>query len=320
MPEFEIVDTGRARLRVALEGDGPLVIMVHGFPESWYSWRHQMSPLAEAGFRAVAIDVRGYGGSDKPKTVDAYRMEEMVADVAGVASALAPGEKAVIVGHDWGAPIVWNTAIARPDVVRAVVGLSVPHAGAPARSYSEGYEAATAQGMFHYHAYFQPVGPAEAEAESDVRNFLRRFYYSVCGEAPEGAWPMKGADAKLLDGMADPAEFPGWLTPADLDYYVGEFERSGFFGPISRYRNFQRDHAWMQAFKPGLIQQPAMFIAGDRDPARGGFSGTKDPIAVMKTVAPNFRGGRLLEDCGHWTQQERPREVNALLLDFLRHL
>jgi pimeloyl-ACP methyl ester carboxylesterase len=321
MPEFRTIDTGRAKLRAAVEGEGPLVIMVHGFPESWYSWRHQTGPIAQAGYQVAALDVRGYGGSDKPKDVAAYSMEELTGDVAGVAEAMAPGGKAILIGHDWGAPIVWNTALTRPDVISAVAGLSVPYAGVPKRPFTEIFtEAFTSKGHFFYQAWFQNVGPPEAEAEADVRGFLRKFYYGICGDAPDGTWPQKAHGATLLEGMVDPDPFPAWLTSEDLDYYVAEFEGSGFFGPISRYRNHERDFEWLQAFKDRKIEQPSLLIGGDRDPAFNGFGRIPDPAAMMRQHVTDLRGAHVLPGVGHWTQQERPAEVTGLLLDWLKGL
>jgi pimeloyl-ACP methyl ester carboxylesterase len=321
MPEFRMIDTGEVKLRAALEGEGPLVILVHGFPESWFSWRHQMGPIAEAGFTACAIDVRGYGGSDKPHAIEAYAMERLTADVAGVARALQPDAPAILVGHDWGAPIVWNSALTRPELFRAVAGLSVPYSGVPSRPFTEVFdEAFTKKNRFFYQAWFQKVGPPEAEAEADVRGFLRKFYYAISGEAPEGSWPQKPADATLLEGMVDPDPFPAWLTEQELDYYVGEFRESGFRGPINRYRNHERDFAWLQAFKDHKIEQPALLIGGTKDPAFNGFGRVADPVGMTRHFVPNLQGGHVLEGCGHWTQQERPDEVNALLIPWLKAL
>jgi pimeloyl-ACP methyl ester carboxylesterase len=321
MPEFRTVDAGAARIRVAVEGEGPLVLMVHGFPESWFSWRHQMPAIAEAGFTAAAMDVRGYGGSDKPREVAAYSMENLTADVAGVADAIAPGKPAILVGHDWGAPIVWNSALTRPERFSAVAGLSVPFSGVPTRPFSEIFnELYTKKNRFFYQAWFQKVGPPEAEAEKDVRDFLRKFYFGIAGEAPDGSWPQKPADATLLEGMIDPGEFPAWLKPDELDYYVGEFEQSGFFGPISRYRNHERDFEWMQQFKGRTLDQPSLLIGGDRDPAFNGFGRIADPGAMMRQHATKLQGVHILPGCGHWTQQERPAEVNAILVDWLKGL
>jgi pimeloyl-ACP methyl ester carboxylesterase len=321
MPEFRTVDAGQAKLRVAVEGEGPLVILVHGFPESWYSWRHQLEPIAQAGFTAAAIDVRGYGGSDKPREVAAYDMESLTGDVVGVARALQPDAPAILIGHDWGAPIVWNSAFSRPDAFRAVAGLSVPFSGVPARPFTEVFtETFTSKGHFFYQAWFQAVGPAEAEAEGDVRDFLRKFYYFISGEAADDPRPHKAHGATMLEGLVDPAVFPAWLTPADLDYYVGEFERSGFFGPLSRYRNHERDFTWLQQFKGRTLDQPSLLIGGDKDPAFNGFGRIADPGAMMRQHATNLQGVHVLPGCGHWTQQERAAEVNALLVPWLKGL
>jgi pimeloyl-ACP methyl ester carboxylesterase len=320
MPEFRTIDAGAVTLRAAVEGEGPLVVMVHGFPESWYSWRDQIGPVAQAGWQVAAIDVRGYGGSDKPQAIEAYDMEALTGDVAGVIDALSPDGTAVLIGHDWGAPIVWNTALSRPRKIRAVAGLSVPFMGVPQRPFTEIFkEAFTDKGHFFYQAWFQNVGPPEAEAEADVRGFLRKFYYGICGDAPDGSWPQKPHGATLLEGMVDPEPFPAWLTDEELDYYVGEFERSGFRGPISRYRNHERDFAWLQQFKGRKLEMPTLLIGGDRDPAFNGFGRIPDPSAFMRQHVTDLRA-HVLPGCGHWTQQERPAEVTAILLDWLKGL
>ncbi|WP_225009044.1 MULTISPECIES: alpha/beta fold hydrolase [Novosphingobium] len=317
MPEFRMIDAGEVTLRAAVEGSGPLVIMVHGFPESWYSWRHQIGPVAAAGFTACAIDVRGYGGSDKPAPVDAYAMEHLIRDLVGVADALQPGAPAILVGHDWGAPIVWNSAFTRPDRFKAVAGLSVPFAGAPTRAFTDVFrELFTSKGIFFYQEYFQQPGKAEAELEADVRRFLRVFLHSISGEAPAGAWPLKPVDSLLLDGLPEPTAPSAWLSDADLDYYVAEFMASGLRGPLNRYRNHENDFAFLKGWTGKTLDQAALFIGGTKDPASTLFGQVKDPTAMMRNFAPNVEG-HMLEGCGHWTQQERPEDVNRLLLDWL---
>ncbi|MDX2233676.1 MAG: alpha/beta hydrolase [Hyphomonadaceae bacterium] len=320
-PEFRVIETNGVRLRAAVTGEGPLVVFVHGFPESWYSWRHQMGAVADAGFTACAIDVRGYGGSDKPHPAAAYDMQALVADVAGVIEALSPERKAVLVGHDWGAPIVWNTALIRPDRVRAVAGLSVPYTGPPTAPAIELFkEFFTSKGRFFYQVYFQDEGVAEAELERDVRASLRKFYYALSGDAPDGAWPVDKAHGDtLLHRLPDPDPFPAWLTKADEDYYTSEFTASGFRGPLNRYRNHQRDFLYLQGFRDRTIGQPALFIGGARDLVLKMFPGA-DLVAIMKAQMPNLQGAEVLPGCGHWTQQERPAEVNALLLPWLKGL
>lgn len=320
MPQFRQIDTGEVTLRVAIEGEGPLVILVHGFPESWYSWRHQIGPIAAAGFTACAIDVRGYGGSDKPQAVEAYGLKQIAGDLVGLADALQPDAPAILVGHDWGAPIVWNSAFTRPDRFRAVAGLSVPFTGAPLRPFTDVFrELFTSKGLFFYQEYFQEPGRAEAELEADVRRFLRIFLTSIAGEAPPDAWPVKPVDALLLDGLPDPEALPAWLTEADLDYYTAEFEASGLRGPLNRYRNHEADYAWLKDWQGRTLDQPTLFIGGTKDPATTLFGQLPDPVGLMRHFAPKVEG-HLLEGCGHWTQQERPGEVNRLLLDWLGRL
>ena len=320
-PTFRFVDAGGARIRVALEGAGPLVLMVHGFPESWYSWRHQLGPIARAGFTAAAMDVRGYGGSDKPHAIEAYDIESLTSDVAGVARALQPGAPAILIGHDWGAPIVWNSAFTRPDAFSAVAGLSVPFTGVPGRPFSEIFDALfTRKDRFFYQAWFQKVGPPEAEAEADVRRFLRTLYHHWSGDAPQGGWPLKSASATLLEDMSDPGDSPPWMPADVLDYYVAEFEGSGFRGPLNRYRNHERDFAWLQTYAGRRLEQPSILIGGDRDPAFNGFGLVADPGALMRRHADKLQAVHVLEGCGHWTQQERPDEVNAILVPWLKSL
>ena len=319
MPEMRTIDTGEVALRCAVEGEGPLVIMVHGFPESWYSWRHQIGPVADAGFTACAVDVRGYGGSDKPQPVEAYAMERIVGDLIGLRKALSPDAPAVLVGHDWGAPIVWNSALTHPEHFGAVAGMSVPFSGVPQRPFTEVFrEHFTSQGRFFYQEYFQEPGVAEAEAEADPRDFVQRMMYSISGDVPPGDYWDKPLGATFLEGLPDP-EPVAWLTEDDLDFYEAEFTASGFRGPLNRYRNHEADYEWLQNWAGKRIEQPALFIGGTRDPATFLFGAIEDPVALVKMFAPRAEG-HILDGVGHWTQQERPDEVNAVLIDWLKRL
>ena len=322
MARFKMIETNGIKLRVALEGpeDGPLVLFVHGFPESWYSWRHQLRALAGAGYRAAAVDVRGYGGSDKPHAVEAYDMETITADIAGVAAALQPGAPCVVVGHDWGAPIAWNSALVHPDQFRAVAGLSVPYmppGDKPAiQSFRDFF---TARGMFFYQVYFQDQGPPEEELEADPAASIRRFYYAISGDAPEGTWPKdKKHGDTLLHRLPEPDMPLPWLSEEDVAYYASEFRASGFRGPLNRYRNHERDHAFLTSLDDHRIHQPSLFIGGTRDLVLAMFRG--DPVEAMKPWLPGLKSAHLLEGCGHWTQQERPDEVNTILLGWLNSL
>ena len=321
-PELRTLDTGAARIRVAIEGTGPLVLMVHGFPESWYSWRHQLSPIAAAGFTAAAMDVRGYGGSTRFPEVADYRMEALMADILGVGEALSPGVAFTLICHDWGAPQVCNTALLHPDRIAAVAALSVPFFGAPEFSFDDVIRRVfDERDRFFYQSYFRTPGRAEAALEADLRRFLKGFYYSISGDAKDGDWKMGlSSSATLMDTLTVPDVMPYWMTDADLSYYEAEFRRSGLFGPISRYRNHTRDFDFLSPFRERTISQPACFIAGDKDPAFNGFGMVDDPIGRMRPAVPNLETAVVLTGCGHWTQQERPAEVNAALVPWLASL
>ena len=317
---FRFIETNGVAIRAAIQGEGPLIVMVHGFPESWYSWRHQMAPFAAAGFTACAIDVRGYGGSAKPHAVEAYAMKEIAADVAGVIEALSPDRPAILIGHDWGAPIVYATSVLHRECVRAVAGLSVPYYGHPPVPVSQIFKAMfTDQGKFFYQAYFQDEGVAEAAFEADVRTGLRKMYFGASGDGVGWTTSEKAHGDPLLDGMPDPDPFPSWLSEADIDYYVQEFTKSDFRGPLNRYRNFERDWAYMDTVEDRAIHQPSLFIAGERDLVLKMF-GSGDPVARMRENCSDFRGAHLIPGAGHWTQQEAPAETTGHLIDWLATL
>lgn len=320
-PRLISIPTNGIQLRGVILGSGPLVLLVHGFPEGWHSWRHQLQPIADAGFTACAVDVRGYGGSDKPAAAADYALAQITADIAGAAAHLQPEAPAILIGHDWGAPIVWNTALAYPQQVSAVAGLSIPWTGIAKEPFLVPIHAAfTARGRFFYQVYFQDEGVAEAELQADVRATLRKFIYALSGDAPDGTWPKnKPHGAKLLDGLPDPQPFPAWWTQADEDHAVAEFQRSGFLGPLHRYRNDTRDFEWQQQFRGRQISQPSLFIGGERDLALRMLPGVR-PEDLMAPHLPGLRGVHMLPGIGHWTQQEAPAQVNALLLDWLRGL
>ena len=313
--ERHVVSSNGIRIHVAEQGRGPLVILVHGFPESWYSWRHQLPALADAGYRAAAIDVRGYGRSSKPLEVQDYRMVEKVADIVGLLPALGE-EQATLVGHDWGGPIVWNSALLRPDLFRGVAGVSVPYSPPGETRPTDNFRVMGAdQGEF-YIEYFQKPGRAEAEIEKDVRNWLLGFYYSASGDAD----PTKPSIAVVEHGkelrahFQYPDELPAWLTQEDLDFYAAEFEHSGFSGGLNRYRNVDRDWEDLAAFRHRPIEIPALFIGGSKDGPTmwGGPS-----IKRFPTTLPKLFKSEILEGSGHWIQQERATETNELLLEFL---
>ncbi len=305
------------RHHVVEQGRGPLILLIHGFPEGSYSWYPQLAALAAAGYRAVAPDVRGYGRTDAPTDVASYSMREIVADAVGLIDAL--GEPtAVVVGHDWGAVIAWHCALLHPERFRAVAGLSVPlqprPPAPPTVLFRKRFENA-----FFYMLDFQEPGVAEAELDADIRRSLRLIYYAASGESPPApGFFGKPAGAKLLDGMIDPPILPAWMAEEELDVWAAEFRRNGFRGPLNRYRNLDRDWAELAERADEKVRVPALFITGDRDPTLP--LGGGEVIDSMKRIVPDLRPVVVLRGAGHWIGQERPEETSAALVEFLRHL
>ena len=318
------ITTNGIRMHIAEQGRGPLVILCHGFPESWYSWRHQLPAIASVGFHAVAPDMRGYGQTDRPSEIDQYTLLHLVGDMTGLVDALG-ADTAVIAGHDWGAAVAWHCALLRPDRFRAVIGLSVPfRARGPARPTTVMPQTETS---VFYMLYFQTPGVAEAEYERNVRDSMRRILYSASGDAPRpqpgpspapaGMVPRQGG---LLSLRINPTTLPAWLTDADLDFYTAEFSRTGFRGGLNWYRNIDRNWELLAAYAGALVNVPALYVAGDRDLVVAAGGGPEKVIANLRALVPKLRGTIILFGCGHWTQQERPNEVNAAIVDFLRAL
>ncbi|MGA6152142.1 alpha/beta fold hydrolase [Stenotrophomonas sp. NPDC087984] len=314
MAEHRMVDTNGIRLHIAEAGEGPLVVLLHGFPESWHSWHHQFGPLVEAGFRVVAPDQRGYGRSDRPDDVDAYSILHLVGDVVGLIRALGE-DKAYVVGHDWGAPVAWNTALLRPDMVLGVAGLSVPP---PFRGAQPPLAAMEKRfgGRFYWN-YFNRPGVADAEFARDTRTSLRKIFYAISGDAPGTVeLPLVDPERGWLATMPDPEVLPRWFTEDDLDTLTESFSK-GFTGALNWYRNLNRNWELTAPWQGAVITPPALYIYGDRDPVPA-FPGTPELIASLPDLMPSLRREPLeLAGCGHWTQQERPAEVNAALIEFL---
>ncbi|MET0852814.1 MAG: alpha/beta hydrolase [Candidatus Rokuibacteriota bacterium] len=318
------VEANGIRIHLAEQGEGPLVLMCHGFPESWYSWRHQLAALADAGYHAVAPDMRGYGRTEQPEPIDQYTLLHLVGDMVGVLDAL--GERtAVIAGHDWGAPVAWHAALLRPDRFRGIMALSVPFR--PRGTNRPTSVMPRTDDAWFYQLYFQEPGVAEAELGRDPRATIRRMAYSGSGDAPVGAFtfadpaavgmvPRRGG---LLDRTVDPRVLPAWLTDADIDFYAGEFARAGFRGGLNWYRNIDRNWELLAPWAGAQVTVPALYVAGDRDLVVA-FPGARDLIANLTRFVPRLTRSIMLPACGHWTQQERAAEVNAAMVEFLRGL
>ncbi|HUP21790.1 MAG TPA: alpha/beta hydrolase [Thermoanaerobaculia bacterium] len=315
--EIRAIQNNGLTMRIAEAGEGPLVLLVHGWPELGYSWRHQLPALAEAGYHAVAPDMRGYGGTDAPPAVSDYDIHHLCDDLVGLIDHFGQ-EQAVVVGHDWGAIVAWTFALLRPERTRAVAGLSVPYRGRGETSLIDALELNFGD-RFFYILYFQEPGIAEAEFDADPRGILERLYASpgVAREVPPVTDPRRAAGG-WISRLGQPKESPPWLLPHELDYYVQEFTCTGFRGGINYYRNFHRNWETTPQLAEARVEQPALFIAGERDMV---IAPWKDKLeAQMRPWVPGLRGLHLLPGAGHWVQQERPQEVNDLLIDFFAAL
>jgi pimeloyl-ACP methyl ester carboxylesterase len=314
------IETNGIRMHLAEQGSGPLVLLCHGFPESWYSWRHQIPALAKAGFRVVAPDMRGYGQTEAPEAIDQYTMLHLVGDMVGLLDALGE-DTAVIVGHDWGGPVAWYSALLRPDRFRAVASLSTPYR--PRGKVRPGSVMPRTDDALFYQLYFQIPGVAEADLEEDVRTSIRGVVLAIAGEANGGSGDFsmvpKVGGMRARNRAASRAPLPGWLTEADIDFYAGEFGRTGFRGGLNWYRNIDRNWELMAPFAGAKVVVPALFVAGERDVVLS-FPGAKEIVANLPAAVPQLRETIMLPGCGHWTQQERPNEVNAAMIGFLQGL
>ena len=313
-----LVLSSAGRIHLVEQGTGPLVLLVHGFPESWYSWRHQLPVLAAAGYRAVAIDVRGYGRSSRPGDVAAYRMLKLVEDNVAVVHALGE-QTAVIAGHDWGAAIAASSALIEPGVFRAVGMLSVPYAPRGGPRPGEAFAQMGGEEEF-YVSYFQEPGRAEAEIEPDVRCWLAGFFAALSGDtmppagAPDPHFVSRGG---ALRDRFPAGLLPAWLSEDDLDVYAAEFERTGMSGALSRYRNMDRDWEDLAGFDGSPITQPSLFIGGALDASTTWMA---DAIRAFPVTLPGLASSHILDGCGHWIQQERQDEVSKILAGWLASL
>jgi pimeloyl-ACP methyl ester carboxylesterase len=297
-------------MHIAEAGEGPLVLLLHGFPESWYSWRHQLTALAAAGFHAVAPDQRGYCQTGapvidgRPAGIGDYTMLHLTGDVLALMDALGE-EHAVVAGHDWGAPVAWHAGLFRPDRVRGVIALSVPYR--PRGSAAPIATLRSLLGESFYMVYFQEPGVADAELARDPAATFRNVLYSISGDSP--------GMTLIPPGGSEPAELPGWLTEADIDTYVAQYAEAGFTGPLNWYRNMDRNWELTSAWHHAAVLTPALFMAGDRDPVIAFIS----PDGLAEAV-PRLTESVILPGCGHWTQQERPAEVTSAMIGFLSGL
>jgi pimeloyl-ACP methyl ester carboxylesterase len=308
-----LVETNGVQLRVIDAGDhgAPVVILAHGFPELAYSWRHQIPALAEAGYRVLAPDQRGYGGSEKPQSVDAYNIVELSADIIGLLDDV-DADRAVIVGHDFGGVVAWGAPLLHPDRFAGVVGLSVPPVPRSKVPTTQAFRRVFGDNFF-YILYFQEPGPADAELNRDPATTMRKLMGSLTTSDEAAALRMlqAGPDG-FLDRIPEPGALPNWISQDEFDHYVAEFTRNGFTAPLNWYRCFDRNWALTASTPAETIDVPSLFICGDADPTLAFTPRHR----VGEVVSGDYREV-MIDGAGHWLQQERPAEVNEALLDFL---
>lgn len=313
MSSTRMIKANGIELFIREAGQGPLVVLCHGWPELSYSWRHQIPALAAAGFHVVAPDMRGYGQSAAPADIGAYSIFDTVGDIVGLVQALG-ATRAMVVGHDWGAPVAWHAALFRPDIFTAVAGLSVPP---PFRGRGRPLELLRANGVTNFYwQYFQTPGVAEAELEHDVARTMR-IVLGGRGLADPTAAMFVQAGKGFLGHATTDEPLPAWLSEADLAYFTEAFRKSGFRGGLNWYRNLDRNWELTAPWQDAQIHQPSLFIAGSNDAVITGLIGAKR-VNELERVLPNLKRKLIIDGAGHWVQQERPDEVNAALVGFLK--
>jgi pimeloyl-ACP methyl ester carboxylesterase len=310
-----LVDTNGVQLRIIEAGDrgAPVVVLCHGFPELAYSWRHQIPVLAEAGYHVLAPDQRGYGGSSRPEAIEAYDIHQLTADIVGVLDDVG-AERAVWVGHDWGAVVVWNAPLLHPDRVAAVGALSVPPLPRARQQPTRAFRGTFGENFF-YILYFQEPGVADAELNGDPARTMRRMMGSLqlAGDQSAALRMVAAGPEGLIDRLPEPAARPDWISQDELDHYISEFTRTGFTGGLNWYRNMDRNWETTPALDGAMITVPCLFIGGTADPV---LTFTRRDRAGQVISGP-YREV-MIDGAGHWLQQERPDEVNSALLEFLK--
>ncbi len=316
---FRFIQANGLNMRIAEAGQGPLILLAHGWPESWYSWRHQMTMLAEVGYHVVAPDMRGYGETDKPADVDDYDIVHLAADMVGVIDALGQ-ETAIMVGHDWGSIVAWNTVLLHPSRFSALIAMSVPYGGRVRQSPMESWRAAYGENFFYILYHNEPGGVAEAEYDADPRGILSRLYLSPTSpREPVTITDSHRSAGGWIGRLGAPQGLPDWLAEEDLAYVVSQFENAGFRGGVNYYRNFHRNWEITENLEGAKVQVPTLFIAGSRDMVIAGRS-TEQLTATMSRATTDLRNVVLIPDIGHWVQQEAPEQTNAAMIEFLNGL
>jgi len=313
---FRFIESNGIKMRIAEAGAGPLILLAHGWPESWYSWRHQITMLADAGYHVVAPDMRGYGETDKPAAVDDYDIVHIAGDLVGIIDAMGE-ETAILVGHDWGAIVAWSTVLLHPSRFTALIAMSVPYGGRVAQSPMESWRETFGEDFYYILYHNEPGGVAEAEYDADPYGLISRLYLSPDSpREPALITDRHRSAGGWIGRLGAPIELPDWLSQEDLDYVVSQFENAGFRGGINYYRNFHRNWEITEHLQGAKIQMPVLFIAGSRDMVIAGAD--KERLtATISRAAENLAEVVLIPEIGHWVQQEAPEATNAAMLEFL---
>ncbi|WP_244892346.1 alpha/beta fold hydrolase [Nocardia arizonensis] len=306
-------------MHIAEQGEGYPVVFCHGFPHTWYIWHRQLSAVAAAGYRAIAPDLRGYGRTETADEPDAYTNRAVVGDLLALLDDIG-AERAVFVGLDFGAALVWELALRAPERLGGVVVLNNPYAPRPPRAPSQLW-AKAAQRHFLHLDYFQRPGPADVELDANPREFLARVYYALSGEYHYlDTWSHPAEGTGYLDVLPQAPALPwSWLTAAELDVLAAEFDRTGFTGGLAWYRALDRNWELTAAYADAKVTVPAYFLHGEHDTDMEGFSG-RDPLGVLRAYLTDLRGVTEIAGAGHLVQLERTEQVNALLIEHLRDL
>jgi pimeloyl-ACP methyl ester carboxylesterase len=306
------------------QGEGPVILFAHGFPETSYAWRHQLSALAAAGFHAVAPDMRGYGETESPSGINLYSTFDLVGDLVGLLDALGC-EDAILVGNDWGSTVAWQAALLRPDRFKGVIAIGVPMMGSPPAPPTTLFPK-TEEAQF-YALYFQEPGIAEAEFERDVDATLRKILFAGSREAGSrrpgddtpNPFAMVSRDLGLLGPLPLPDRLPAWLSETDLARYVGSFARSGFRGGLNYYRNLDTNWSNQRALDGLKVEVPALYMVGEQDVGLN-MPGMREIIAAMPSLVPGLTQSITIPECGHWAPQEKPEDVSKAILEFARSI
>jgi pimeloyl-ACP methyl ester carboxylesterase len=314
------LDANGLRMHVLDEGQGPLVILVHGFPETSHSWRHQLSALAAAGFRAVAPDMRGYGQTEAPADVECYSVFDLVGDLIGLLDALGEPQ-AIVVGNDWGSTVAWQAALIRPDRFRGVAAIGVPMMVNPPLPPTRIFP--RTEDSLHYTLYFQDIGVGEAELERDIEATLRKLLFGASweagprreGDGTPNPFGMVSRRDGYLASLPEPAALPHWLTEEDLETFVRAFRASGFRGGLNYYRNLDRNWYLQRSLAGRKVEVPALYLTGEQDTGLN-IPGMSDLIAAMPALVPHLRASVFIPDCGHWAPQEKPDDLSRALVEF----